>query len=174
MSEALGLLAEFNAAEPLEQATRQACALGYRQLDAFAPFPLESLEALLAPKASWVPWMASVGAVSGIALALLMQIGTVLAYPLNIGGRPMVALPAFMVVTFLFAVVFAAGAAVLALLIGSRLPRLHHPLFAVEGFERGGDDRFLLFIAASDPLFDPVTTRDWLQQRALAVREVAA
>lgn len=173
MNESLGLLAEFGDAEHLVHASRQAWTLGYRRLDAFGPFPLEALEPLFASKASRVPWMACLGAAQGIALALWMQIGSVLTYPLNIGGRPLIALPSFMVVTFLFAVVFAAIFAVFELLRGSRLPRLHHPLFAADGFERACDDRFLLFIEAQDPLFDAVATKAWLLERALSVSEVA-
>ena len=117
--------------------------------------------------------MACLGAGLGVVLALVMQIGSVWAYPLNIGGRPLVALPSFAVVTFLFAVVFAAMAAVLTLLLCSRLPRLHHPLFGVEGFEGASDDGFFLFIDARDPLFDAHQTHAWLAERAQSVQEVA-
>jgi hypothetical protein len=172
MTESLGLLAEFDAPQPLVQACLHAWAIGYRRLDAFTPFPLEALEPLLAPKASMVPRMACVGALLGIVLALLLQIGSVWAYPLNVGGRPLIALPSLAVVTFLFAVVFAAVGAVLTLLGGSHLPRLHHPLFGAEGFERACDDGFFLFIEAGDPLFDAQATGAWLAERAISVREV--
>jgi hypothetical protein len=172
MVESLGLLARFPAPQSLVAAGLRAWGLGYRRLDAFAPFPLEALEPLLAPKANRVPRMACLGAVVGIALALLMQLGSVWAYPLNVGGRPLIALPMLPVVTFLFAVVLAAAAAVSTLLVGSRLPRLHHPLFAVEGFECACDDGFFLFIGANDPLFDVEGTRAWLAEQALSVHEV--
>jgi hypothetical protein len=174
MPESLGLLAEFAAPQPLIDASLHAWAIGYRRLDAFTPFPLEALEPLFACKALSVPKRACQGAMLGIALALLMQVGSALSYPLNIGGRPLIAVPSLMVVTFLFAVVGAALAAVSALLMGGRLPRLHHPLFAVEGFERACDDGFFLFIEASDPLFDAQATRDWLAEWAVSVREVLA
>ncbi|MCF4996551.1 DUF3341 domain-containing protein [Pseudomonas syringae] len=172
MSDSLGLLAEFDAPQPLVDASLHAWVIGYRRLEAFAPFALEAFEPILATHARRVPHMACVGAVIGIVLALVMQIGSVLAYPLNVGGRPLIALPSFMVVTFLFAVVGAALAAVLAMLIGSRLPRLHHPLFNIQRFAQASDDGFFLFIAADDPLFDAKATRDWLGQCAVAVHEV--
>ncbi|WP_445178684.1 DUF3341 domain-containing protein [Pseudomonas sp. McL0111] len=172
MNDTRGLLAEFAAVQPLVDASRQARAFGYRRLDAFAPFPIEALEPLLTVKARRVPRMACVGALLGIALALWMQIGSVLSYPLNVGGRPLIAVPSIMVVTFLFAVVGAALAAVLTLLWGSRLPRLHHPLFALAAFEGASDDRYFLFIDAADPLFDAELTRAWLAERALDVHEV--
>jgi hypothetical protein len=174
MPESLGLLAEFDAPQPLVEASLHAWAIGYRRLDAFAPFPLEALLPLFKPKASRVPRIVCLGAVLGIALALLMQIGSVLSYPLNVGGRPLIAVPSLMVVTFLFAIVGAAVAAVLTLLIASRLPRLHHPLFGAQAFERASDDGFFLFIDAGDPLFDEQATRAWLDERAISVHEVQA
>jgi hypothetical protein len=172
MPESLGLLAEFDAPQPLIEASLHAWAMGYRRLDAFAPFPLEELLPLFKPKATRVPSFACIGAVSGIALALLMQIGSVLSYPLNVGGRPLIAVPSLMVVTFLFGIVGAAVAAVLTMLITSRLPRLHHPLFGAQVFERASDDGFFLFIDAGDPLFDDHATRAWLVERAISVQEV--
>lgn len=172
MTESLGLLAEFDAPQPLVEASLHAWAIGYRRLDAFAPFPLEALQSLLKPKASRVSSMACIGGLLGIGLALLMQVGSVWSYPLNVGGRPLIAVPLLMVVTFLFAVVGSAIGAVLTLLISSRLPRLHHPLFGAEGFERASDDGFFLFIEAGDPLFDAQATRAWLAERAISVREV--
>jgi hypothetical protein len=172
MPDSLGLLAEFDAPQPLVEASLHAWSLGYRRLDAFAPFPLEALLPLFHPKASRVPRVAGVGALLGIALALWMQIGSVLSYPLNVGGRPLIAVPSLMVVTFLFGVVGAAVAAVLTLLIGCRLPRLHHPLFGAQAFERASDDGFFLFIDAHDPLFDDQVTRAWLAEWAINVHEV--
>lgn len=172
MTECLGLLARYPARRPLVDTGLRAWELGYRRLDGFAPFGLESLEPVLAARASRVPPMACVGAVVGVVVALLMQIGAVWVYPLNVGGRPLVALPLLPVVTFLFAVVFAAVAAVLTALIGMGLPRLHHPLFASQGFEHACDDGFFLFIDACDPLFDLQRTRALLAEQALSVHEV--
>lgn len=172
MVEPVGLLAAFVDAQSLVRATRAAWHQGYRHIDAFAPYPLPTLEGLLAPTASRVSLCACLGAMIGAVLGLALQVWAALAYPLNIGGRPLLAWPAFVVVTFLFAVVFAAVAALLAMLCAARLPRLHHPLFGAEGFERGNDDRFLLVIHTSDPLFDTVRTRAWLQAGAQVVVEV--
>ncbi|MDQ0668294.1 DUF3341 domain-containing protein [Pseudomonas sp. W2I6] len=172
MVDCLGLLARFSAPQPLVEAGLRAWDLGYRRLDAFAPFALEALEPILAARANRVPRMACVGDAVGAGLALLMQIGSVWAYPLSVGGRPLIALPQLWVVTFLFAVVFAGAAAVLTWLMCIRLPRLHHPLFAVEGFDAASDDGFFLFIDARDPLFDLENTRAWLAEHALSVQAV--
>ena len=43
----------------------------------------------------------------------------------------------------------AALAGFVAFLVGSGLPRLHHPVFAAHGFERASQDRFFLAVADS-------------------------
>ena len=57
---------------------------------------------------------------------------------------------------------FATLAALLAMLIKDRLPRLHHPLFDVERFGLVSRDRFFIGIARTDPLFEPDKTEDFL------------
>jgi hypothetical protein len=42
------------------------------------------------------------------------------------------------------------------------LPRLHHPVFNVPGFERASQDRFFLCIEAIDPRFDREATAHFL------------
>ena len=43
------------------------------------------------------------------------------------------------------------------------LPRFNHPVFGAKGFERVGDDRFMLLIEKSDPKFDETATRQLLE-----------
>ena len=64
----------------------------------------------------------------------------------------------------------AALAGVAAMLVGNGLPRLHHPLFEVEGFERASDDRYFLLLPATDAAARHMLER----QAALTIREVAA
>ncbi len=95
-------------------------------------------------------------------------------YPLNVGGRPLHSWPAFIPATIIVAILWAGAATILALLFSLRLPRLHHPVFAVPGFERASEDRFFLLIACEDPLFEPGRASAFLGGLApLAVREVA-
>jgi len=173
MTERHALLAQFTDARHLVATTRLAWALGYRRMEAYAPFPLEELEPLLPQSASRVSWVACYGGLFGALLGIGLQILPALTYPLNIGGRPLIAIPSLMVVTFLLGVLFAAFAVVLALFWSSGLPRLNHPLFAASDFERACDDRFFLCIDADDPQFDAETTGAWLREQALSVSEVS-
>lgn len=167
-----GLLAEFPTAEALIAACESARAAGYRRLEAFSPFPLEELDAPLGLSDRRIQAFAIVGGVLGAACGFGLQVYANLDYPLNIGARPLIALPAFMVITFLLAVLFACLATVLGLFMLCRLPRLHHPLFDASAFAGASDDRFLMCLLADDAHFHLADTRAWLAERAESVTEV--
>ncbi|AOE60341.1 DUF3341 domain-containing protein [Pseudomonas corrugata] len=169
-----GLLADFATPEALVDATRAAREAGYSRLEAYTPFPVEALEQLLGLNDRRALWYGVAGAVVGAILGYAMQVYANLDYPLNTGGRPLIAVPAFMVVTFLMAVLFAVLFAVFGLFWLCRLPLLHHPLFEAEAFKRAMDDRFLLCIHGDDPRFDRLGTSLWLAERALTVTEIRA
>jgi hypothetical protein len=45
------------------------------------------------------------------------------------------------------------------------LPQLYHPLFNAPNFARGATtDKFFLCLEANDPRFEPVKTREFLEQ----------
>ena len=94
------------------------------------------------------------GGIVGLAAGFGFQIGANLDYPLDVGGRPLVAIPAFVIVALVCAILAAAVAGIGAVLLGSRLPRLHHPLFDAERFNLATDDRFFLAVLAHDDAFD--------------------
>ncbi len=175
MSGALyGLLGEFDSSQALLDAVRDARGAGYTQLEAFSPFPIEGLAQALELPPSRVHRWGIAGALLGAGVGLAMQVSASLAYPLNIGARPVLAWPAFMVVTFLLTVLGGAAAVFLGFLFACRLPRLHHPLFDAAVMAEVSVDRFVLCIKAHDPAFDEAATQQWLAQRALSVSRVHA
>ena len=163
MRDAFGLLAEFETAEALVEAAREARAQGYRSLDAFTPFPVPELYPVLRLRDSRVLWLGLFGGIFGFALALAMQLFTNFDYPINVGGRPLYALSAFMVVCFELTILFAALTPAIGMLALNGLPRLHHPLFNAPQFYRASRDRFFLCVLASDAKFDPQKTHTFLR-----------
>jgi hypothetical protein len=168
------LLAEFVQARQLADAARAAGRYQYRLIDAFTPFPVEGVAELLPSRSSRIrPAMF----IAGFAMAALAY-GTelysaVIGYPYNSGGRPLNAWPAFMLVPFATGILLAAIAGLTAFLWETRLPRLHDPLFAVEGFERATQDRFVLALARPAAADETQHAIDWLMRAgAIAVREV--
>lgn len=152
----VGVLAEFDSAEAMVDAARRLRADGWRHVETFAPHDVPEADEALALPRPRLTWLAAAAAVAGAALAYLVQWYTnAVAWPLNAGGRPPHAVPAFIPSSFETMGLFAAVAVVLGLLVALRLPRLGHPVFTVAGFERASVDRYWVAIDARDPRFDP-------------------
>jgi hypothetical protein len=148
---AYGVLAEFETQERLLEVAEQAYAAGFRSMDAYSPIPVHGLSEALGQPDTKLPWAVFAGGLFGGSGGYLLQWWTsAVDYPLNIGGRPLHSWPSFIPVTFELIILCAAFAAVFGLFIASRLPKPHHPLFAIEGFERATQDRFYLCIESDD------------------------
>jgi ActD protein len=166
-----GILAEFADAHELVAAARKIHQAGYRDVEAYSPLPVEGLADAIGFHRSWMPRVVLVGGIVGCLAGWAMQYyTTVIAYPLNIGGRPTNSWPSFIPVIFEMTVLFAALSAVLGMLAMNGLPRPHHPLFAIPQFDRASQDRFFICILARDSLFHPQTTREFLER--LEAKEV--
>jgi hypothetical protein len=122
--ELFGLIAEFETSEALLAAARRCRAEGYTRMDAYSPFPVEGLAGATGFHERWLPYFAL--AVGGVGGYLMQWWLNALDHPINVGGRPLNAWPAFAVGGFELMVL----GAVLALLIGmlalNGLPRLYH------------------------------------------------
>jgi hypothetical protein len=166
-----GLLAEFDDANVLLTATREAHAKGYRHMDAYSPFPIEELAEALGFRKTRLPLIVLLGGILGCLTGFGMQYySAVISYPINVGGRPLNSWPAFVPVTFEMTILGAALFAVLGMLGLNGLPMPYHPVFNVPNFALATRDRFFLGIEATDPLFDRVQTAIFL--KTLGVREV--
>lgn len=160
-----GLMAEFHDVDSIISAAQRAHDAGYRKMDAYTPFPIEELATALGWKTRGrLPRLVLLGGLVGAATGYGLQYWvSVIAYPMNVGGRPLHSWPSFIPVTFEMAILFAALSAVLGMLALNGLPRPHHPVFNAPNFALASTDRFFLCIEATDPQFDSKATRLFLE-----------
>jgi len=159
-----GIMAEFDNPEALLDAARRAKEEGYQELDAYTPMPLEGLAEAIGFDTNWVQRMVLIAGLCGAAGGfLLCWWMTVIAYPHNVGGRPLNSWPAYIPITFEMMVLVSCLTAVVGMLALNGLPQPYHPVFNVPRFEHASRDGFFLCIEASDSKFDPAATRQFLR-----------
>jgi hypothetical protein len=167
-----GLIAEFDDPNALVAATAKAHREGYRKMDAYAPFPIEELHHALGAPASKLPLIVLAGGLLGCIGGFALQSwANAVAYPLNVAGKPFIAWPMFIPVTFETTILGASLSAVFGMLALNRLPEPYHPVFNHPRFAAASTDSFFLCIEARDPKFNLDRTRAFLQ--ALGSREVS-
>ncbi len=166
-----GLMAQFEDAEKLLAATQRTREAGYRRIDAYSPFPIDGLGEALGFTHSLISWIVLIGGIVGAAAGFGLQYYvSVIANPINVGGKPTFSWPAFVPITFETTILGAAVAGVIGLLLLNRLPMPYHPVFNIDNFLRASQDGFFLCIEAADPQFDPQKSREFLE--SLQPREV--
>jgi hypothetical protein len=164
-------MAEFEDPSELVAAAHRAHHEGYRRMDAYSPLPIEELHEALGKQDTRLPLIVLIGGIVGCLSGYLLEYwASTIAYPLNIGGKPLHSWPAFIPVTFECTILGAALSAVFGMLALNGLPQPYHPVFNVARFALASRNRFFLCIEAGDPKFDLQHTRAFLE--TLGPREV--
>lgn len=159
------VIAEFESPEAITAAAVRLGQLGYADLEAYTPFPMPQLDASLGVKRTRLPVLVFLAGAAGCGAAYLIQWYTsAVDYPLDVGGRPLDSIPADVPIMFETTVLLAGLTAFLGALLLSGLPRLHHRVFEIDGFERTTSDRF--WITCAEQLAD--------ERRAELMRELEA
>jgi len=174
-SKNFGMMAEFDDHQLLIKAAGAAHAAGYRKMDAYSPYPIHGLSEALGQAPTKISALVLLGGFLGCigGFALMCWIAMV-AYPMNVAGKPLYSWPAFIPITFETTVLCAAITAVAGMIALNGLPQPYHPVFNVERFKRASQDRFFLCIEAADPKYDAAMTREFLAQHSPEVSEVDA
>lgn len=167
-----GIMAEFDSPSDLVAAARRTYEAGYQKIDAYSPFPIEELAEAIGFHHNAVPLVVLIGGLLGCVSGYALQYWvSVITYPINVGGRPLHSWPAFIVVTFEMTILFAGLAAVLGMLALNGLPMPYHPVFNVPRFAFATKDRFFLMVFSTDPKFNSIGTRRFLE--ALGPRSIS-
>jgi hypothetical protein len=117
---------------------------GVKIHDVFSPYPVHGIDDALGIERSRLPIAAFFYGMCGLAFALWLQIYTLGAdWPMIIGGKPHIALPAFIPVAFELTVFFTCHGMVITFYTISKLyPRFKTPVLDV----RSTDDKFVMAI----------------------------
>ena len=159
------LVAEFREAGALLKSAQWARTAGFALVDAFSPFPIEGMPALVGATSTRLRLWMFIGGVAVATLAYATEYwSAVYAYPIDSGGRPLHSWPAFMLFPFAIGIFGAALTGFIGLLVSCGLPRVHHPLFDLNGFERVTQDRFMLAVETPPADAERRTMVAWLKQ----------
>ena len=134
-------------------------------MDCYTPYPVEEAAEAIGFHRNKVPLVTLIGGLMGLAAMFSLETWiSVLAYPLNIAGRPTYSWPAFVVPAYEWTILWAGLSAAFGMLALNGLPPLYHPLFNAPNFRNGATtDKFFLCLEALDPKFDLVETRAYLE-----------
>jgi len=159
-----GLMAEFDGPNELVRAAKRTYAEGYRNIDAFSPFPIEEAWEAIGHHDRRLSFIVLCGGIAGLLSGIGLQEWVHnLAYPTNVAGKPLNSWPQFIPVTFELTILFAALSAVIGMIVLNGLPMPYHPVFNVPRFEFASRDKFFLLVEATDPKFDRQQTREFLK-----------
>jgi hypothetical protein len=168
-------MAEFHEPAHVVAAAHLVHEHGFRKVDAYTPYPIEELTEALELHHSPLPKMVFFGGLTGMLAGFgLCWWSSTIAYPMNIGGRPMNSWPQFIPVTFETTVLGAALTCFIGMWALNKLPQPYHPVFNVDAFGRASTDRFFLVIETTDPRFERHATWKFLEGlHPVGVSEVA-
>ena len=135
-----GVLGVFPHLDTATTAIRRLKAEGY-QVTAYSPTPRHEIEEALETPESPVRVFTLTGAFTGTAAGAALAIWSSIDWPLIVGGKEIVALPAFSVIMFEVTILLGALSTVAGLFINARLPHvgppeapLYHPSFTAGNF----------------------------------------
>jgi hypothetical protein len=141
------ILGYFEDPHDLMEVGAHAHKIGYKDLDAYSPFPIHGIESALGIKKSWVPNVSKtfliVGTICGFAFQYWVSSD---GWPLNVGGKPFNSWPAFVPVTFESAIFMSGVATLISVFISSKLKPAGNK-YIDRGFT---DDKIALVIPAEN------------------------
>lgn len=148
------ILARYGDEHALLAAARSMRAHGYRELEAYSPYPVRGIDEVLGRGPSRLPWAVFVVGISAAAATYGLEwLLNAYLYPINVGNRPPHYPLSYVPIAFEMGVLFAAASALGLVLLLARLPTLWHPQFEADDFTSASKDAFWLELTSRDPAF---------------------
>lgn len=119
-----GLLASYEYLDSTVDAIEKLRKAGFDEITAYTPYPEHHIEHALGYGQSPVRVWTLVGGLSGTAAGFAFTIFTSVDWPLVVGGKPIVGIPAYIPIAFEMTVLFGALSTVIGLFILSKIPNV--------------------------------------------------
>jgi hypothetical protein len=151
-----GLIGEFRASEEAVAAAQELREAGFARWDVYGPAPLEGIvRAVPTRRGIVITAIMFTAAIVGACWGYFLQYwDAVIAFPINVGGRPLNGWPGFVPSAWEICALFTVYGGFFAFLAVCRLPRLYQPIFAAPHFERATQDRFFVCVEATDAQYN--------------------
>lgn len=151
MSTTGGLLASYEYLDSTVDAIEQLKKAGFKGVKAYSPYPDHHIEHALGYDQSPVRVWTFVGAFTGAATGFAFTTWTSMDWPLVVGGKPIVSIPAYIIIAFELTVLFGALSTLIGLFILSRLPDLRPAVVYDPEFTAG---RYGVYVEADGSRLD--------------------
>ena len=123
-----GMAAIFTEESQVLHAALRTRESGYIKFDAISPYPIHGMEEACGIKRSTIPYVTFGAGILGLLASLgLVYYTSVMNWPINVGGKPLFSLPAFIPIIFEIMVLFAALCSVGALFFHAKMPKIDPP-----------------------------------------------
>src|SRR3989338_9606741 len=157
----LGIIGFFKDPFHLLKAAKETQTRNFKHCDAYTPFPIHGLDHLLGQKRSKVPWVTLVLGLTGCFGGFGLEIfASAIAWPINVGGKPFVSLPAFVPIGFECTILLGGLATVAAMFMFCRLPNLQSRVLD----EKITDNVFALYVPAKEEGFRESDVKGFMEK----------
>jgi hypothetical protein len=122
----------FNAPASALAAAGELKGAGFSMPSVISPIPLEGAEAVLGEKRSVIKRFTFFGAIFGGLFGFVMAAGTAVLYLHPTGGRPIITIPPFLIITYEMTILCGILATVIGFLISARFPAIRERVYVPE------------------------------------------
>ena len=160
-----GYLCEVDNPKELIELSKKVRDSGYIDFDTYSPFPVHGIDKAMGIEPSILPWLSFIGCMIGLTSAIALQVWTNgIDYKIALSGKPFIAMPAFVPVTFELTILFSAFFTVFGMLGLNKLPTWNKPIFNNESIKKATCSGFFLSISSKDKNFNEVKTKAFLEK----------
>lgn len=119
---------------------------GFATLELMSPIPIEGVEEVLGERKSVIKHFTFFGGLIGGLSGFLLAAGTAVLYLHPTGGRPIITIPPFLIITYELTILFGILFTVLGFFISAQLPAIRERVYVPES----AVDKFVVTVACDN------------------------